>query len=692
MPPKKHKCTVAGCNTVHSSVYSLPTSEPLKKQWMDFIYEENAPLTLPKYVYVCSNHFESDCFLNEGQFKAGLASKLILKSGSFPTVRDPTTPPEEASTSTRSCRDFGVQTQTSQLCSVGTQLSMRTLQTHHRSISVQTETTLANFDDTTKVVSHTAVASSTPLKTSSKRPCLVLEEDEDILQECSTIITAQESDVTEAETSTTEQKDFSSLASSPIQKICKYIVYETCIMELFEMCPVCHRSCHTRSQRIGTFLRVEQLCHHCQFTRKWSSQPILGSTPAGNLHLSAAVYLSGASFVTIEKIFAAMKLHLFKYDTFRRHARMCIEPAIVHKWRNWQDEMLQQLAQREKVIVGGDMRADSPGHSAKYGSYTMMDLETNTVVDVQLVQSKEVGGSYHMEKEGLTRGLDFLDTRGVTLDCIVTDRHPQIQKFLRERKVNQFYDVWHIEKGISKQLEKVCKLKGCEKVREWLHSIKNHIYWTAASSSSGPERVAKWTSMLNHIQNKHTHEDSNFPACLHGTSRSRGTKKWIAAGTLPYLKLERVLSNNRILKDVAKLSPHYQTSSIEVFHSVILRFTPKNVVFPFLGMLCRLYLAALHYNENAGCPQATTASGLPVFKVTFPKAKKGEYRVREVKTQATFRYVDDLLDLIFDKVFVDPAPFLDEVLRIPIPPVLCAEYDRPEKEEAISSRLSRFNQ
>lgn len=52
-----------------------------------------------------------------------------------------------------------------------------------------------------------------------------------------------------------------------------------------------------------------------------------------------------------------------------------------------------------------------------------------------------------MEKEGLKRGLDFLDAHGVTLDCIVTDRHPQIQKFLRERNVNQFYDVWHIEKG-----------------------------------------------------------------------------------------------------------------------------------------------------------------------------------------------------------------------------------------------------
>ncbi|CAM4736139.1 unnamed protein product [Leuciscus chuanchicus] len=68
------------------------------------------------------------------------------------------------------------------------------------------------------------------------------------------------------------------------------------------------------------------------------------------------------------------------------------------------------------------MRADSPGHSAKFGSYTLMDLQTNTVVDTpELVQSNEVGGSYHMEK-GLQRSLALLEARGVTLEWIVTDR------------------------------------------------------------------------------------------------------------------------------------------------------------------------------------------------------------------------------------------------------------------------------
>ena len=56
-----------------------------------------------------------------------------------------------------------------------------------------------------------------------------------------------------------------------------------------------------------------------------------------------------------------------------------------------------------------------------------------------------------MEKEGLKRSLALLDARGVTIDSIVTDRHPQIQKFLRDNNITQFYDVWHMEKGTLTQ-------------------------------------------------------------------------------------------------------------------------------------------------------------------------------------------------------------------------------------------------
>ena len=87
-------------------------------------------------------------------------------------------------------------------------------------------------------------------------------------------------------------------ASTPTHKIKKYIVYESCIMDLFVVYPVCTRACDVKTRKLGTFLSVEQRCPHCEFYRHWNSQPVLGSTPARNLHLSAAVYLSGASVAT----------------------------------------------------------------------------------------------------------------------------------------------------------------------------------------------------------------------------------------------------------------------------------------------------------------------------------------------------------------------------------------------------------
>ena len=62
------------------------------------------------------------------------------------------------------------------------------------------------------------------------------------------------------------------------------------------------------------------------------------------------------------------------------------------------------------------------------------------------IQSNEVGGSYHMEKEGLHRVMEFLKAELLTIDTIVTDRHRQINKWLRDNhsEVKHFYDIWHV--------------------------------------------------------------------------------------------------------------------------------------------------------------------------------------------------------------------------------------------------------
>ena len=60
----------------------------------------------------------------------------------------------------------------------------------------------------------------------------------------------------------------------------------------------------------------------------------------------------------LPQIFRAMQLKIFQYDSFQRHAQLYIEPAIVHRWKTAQTAMMEQLSEKQNVILGGDQRAD----------------------------------------------------------------------------------------------------------------------------------------------------------------------------------------------------------------------------------------------------------------------------------------------------------------------------------------------
>uniref|UniRef100_A0A667ZJW4 Uncharacterized protein n=1 Tax=Myripristis murdjan TaxID=586833 RepID=A0A667ZJW4_9TELE len=282
-------------------------------------------------------------------------------------------------------------------------------------------------------------------------------------------------------------------------------------------------------------------------------------------------------------------------------------------------------------------------------------------------------GSTHMEK-GLIRSLNLLENSGVKISSIISDRHLQIQKFLREQKpeIKHFYDVWHVAKGLSKKLEALSKERDCGKVKNWRQSIINHMYWSATTSATGQEIDAKWTSLANHVQDVHTHSNVLFPQCQHAALTENIFR--LVTG-----KLEKILLDTRLLKDIEKLSPHHQTSAIEGFHSLILKFAPKNLVFSFHGMLCR---------ERE---QLQTQQGRPVYKIHFPKCKKGMYSVQALKKKPTYEYVEKLLNSLFTEVLLDPQPFTAELALVPVPPPLCAAFERPDKDEAIAGFVSRFS-
>ena len=62
--------TVVGCKNQHQCLYSVPATEQQKRQWLHLIFNDNVPATVCVCLYMCANHFTSDCFSNEGQYKA----------------------------------------------------------------------------------------------------------------------------------------------------------------------------------------------------------------------------------------------------------------------------------------------------------------------------------------------------------------------------------------------------------------------------------------------------------------------------------------------------------------------------------------------------------------------------------------------------------------------------------------------
>ena len=162
-----------------------------------------------------------------------------------------------------------------------------------------------------------------------------------------------------------------------------------------------------------------------------------------------------------------------------------------------------------------------------------------------------------MEREGLFRSIQFMQQEGLEIEMLVTDRHVQIAKWMRENqpRIRHRYDVWHVAKskltanvgtsaflskttkvlihflgiGVRKKLQALGKQKECQLVTEWTKSIINHLYWCVASTPNAESDIikAKWLSLKNHVHNIHEGHGTHFPKCAHSRLHGhRQRRKW----------------------------------------------------------------------------------------------------------------------------------------------------------------------
>ncbi|XP_793036.5 uncharacterized protein LOC588250 [Strongylocentrotus purpuratus] len=433
---------------------------------------------------------------------------------------------------------------------------------------------------------------------------------------------------------------------------------------------------------MGTMVIVNAECYSCGKMWKWESQPYFHRTPAGNVLLSASTLFAGGSWKKVERILGNLRVACISEQTFYGIQRTILQPVIEKKWVQDQQKVVQQLvAAATPLTLAGDGRADSPGHSAKYGVYTGLEVKINKIVDLELVQSNEVKSSYHMELEGFKRLQAFLASNGLDIGKLITDRHLQLAKYVRENSptILHTYDVWHLAKSVQKKIHALAKQKSFEDLLVWERSITNHVYWVASSTKDeeGDPREAKWTSLVNHIQGIHEGHSELFPRCLHGDLQGERPKKWLKTGTIVTEKLDDEASEGH-QEDVI-----WKTNFILGILSRRDQFAPKMRSYKYHGMLSRLHLAALHYNANSDRKQATTKKGEKRYAISKPKYKPGAASVKEPRIHS---YVVELMaDISEYESDASPLP------RQPSPPPLTSSHVYPSREEIIQRHRSRFS-
>ena len=181
-------------------------------------------------------------------------------------------------------------------------------------------------------------------------------------------------------------------------------------------------------------------------------QPVINQQPVGNILLSAAILLSGGLFSTFYLFASLLNFAFIGKSTFYELQHRILWPVIDKAWHDHVG-VVQMLAQGRALRLCGDARCDSPGYSATYGTYTLMDMLDGLICGFSLVQVTETDhNSGAMEKEGLRRLLLQLRCDGLNVSLLATDRSPQIRAMMRREfpTIKHQFDIWHFAKSVTK--------------------------------------------------------------------------------------------------------------------------------------------------------------------------------------------------------------------------------------------------
>ncbi|XP_071505696.1 uncharacterized protein [Diadema antillarum] len=429
----------------------------------------------------------------------------------------------------------------------------------------------------------------------------------------------------------------------------------------------------------------------------WCTQETVHGTHVGDMKLASAIILSGNNFGKIKLLSKFLPIQIMAKNTFYALQRRYIAPAIEDHWQR------VQSATRDKhrggpVVVCGDARNDSPGHSAQYSTYTFVEHDSQDVLHVGFLDKRNVQmKSPNMEAEGFKRGLEEMEADGLNINEVVTDAHPAIAKHMRVKRPDIFHswDVWHGAKNLGKKLTKAAAKSATRKLLFWVRHILLH-FWFCSRTCGGDQQMfkAKWHGMTHHVTNRHEWVAGlgGSNQCEHETVTEPDREEWLQAGDSAHRALVEVAYERRFLCNMIYFTRFRHTSMLESIHNHILMYASKRFSFDHQAYRARNLLAMIDFMAHKDRPAQTDKEGKTKYVATWSK-HAGNYVAKPVKVPKTYSYIPCIMSDILHRREIDKTPLFAKATLLPDDPrnvqPRLAPFPPPPIEEILQRKMGR---
>ena len=516
--------------------------------------------------------------------------------------------------------------------------------------------------------------------------------------------------------------------SFPVSKV---IVGCEQLSDLFKFCGTCGNPVLEKSVRYdGALLTISYTCQ-TGHNVIWRSGDYKHHQALINIELVGAAKMNGVGFTALHDLFKTLEIPFMSSTTYYDLAKRWIFPVILKEFVRVRTEIITELKITDHVMLCGDAQFDSPGFSAKFCTYTIMDCRNNKVVDTIVIQKGQYSGE--LEKQACQELLNILIIEdGLKISKFVNDRHQGIGKMMREQypSIYHAYDVWHMAKSLRKKLTKISKKN--PKIGLWNNQLVNHLWWSSENCGKDPELLLEmFHSCLFHVLNIHKWRAKKVIhrqfAVLRGTKpypktlqvdlipekpKSKRRKKdvpqpppmsnlncwhptitngrarkavWFKIKEDDFKALFKAITATKFSNDLRKCSEFLHTGALESLHSTKIKYLPKSTAYKMdTSIIMTMFAVLIHNNLQSMAPSKR-------YEVRDYSRASKQYRIKTKVVKDIIPFKKSLLSEIVGNVNSNTLLPIDlnRYIRKPVPRTFHG-VDKPSLASVKNKSFSRM--